>query len=762
MALKVRRDDKQYSSNALENNILNKPNRVTYFLLRNGENLYRIWSSLDVWDVLFPRRDDFSDIFIGRDGQPMKPGTYEYEKAMKAADDDNKHYMRMVLFLQGLFDRTNFFHPFAKPGVNITNRSECESVIEFIHDAEMQLSDGRPGYSTWLRDLNDDLRVGSRIVGRFSYASGFPVCKNKNYDSVRVHPAGNCPNDYDLYILESRERGDGFKFLFEREREVWSKYEGYHKAKKKCSATVFPTDSFIINFDDLNPDDITYYMNCRLHRHEYLSAFPLLRRARAMKEKELADEAPFMKLLAGSIAKEHSVSIAEAEKALPRLVQWWKFKTRLTRALKSNDTKALRMIVEQYGILAKREADLKRRDKQVQPVVDTIRAKHPDAVFIGHKDKNTFVAMIAANDENIFVHEQTWRVTREKSVVMDQEKQWVLVDRRRDNWRKLYAVDRWEKWETKHHLSEILTDPERNKLVEDALQKYKESLSSKEEKGARFLPLAVTKSEDRNKYCLWVCEFKITIPRKRAIYRDIGQSSITRVDIHWKRGLEGVTHCQTKNSGYEWHPAKTDIYWMDAHPDEMGIGDTKKRDKDQWPWSKSRWYAEAPSLKLWPENLEIMRQEYFRVEEYRQRHNKLTRMAEELTDIVKGKWAEATERAAYEKFILENDPHLWEAEKKLKKQGWLWYPERDKLSELFTGLVDLDLPVMGKTLGWCFDQAVGKPKYEEKRASRFNRHRDEDDEDEKSTGLLPTEAELPGLDRNWVVQKTAELVEADL
>lgn len=67
---------------------------------------------------------------------------------------------------------------------------------------------------------------------------------------------------------------------------------------------------------------------------------------------------------------------------------------------------------------------------------------------------------------------------------------------------------------------------------------------------------------------------------------------------------------------------------------------------------------------------------------------------------------------------------------------------------------------MGATFGWCLDQAKGKkrPVPKEKNSNSW---RNSDEDEEKDTGFLPTEAELPELDRNWVVEEVTELAEVE-
>ncbi len=740
VALRVRRDDKEYSDNPWENEARNQGNRVTYFLMRNGENLYRIWSSLGVGEVLFPRHDEFDEIFHGSD-QPLKPGTYEYEKAMKEADAKRRHYMRMVLFLQGLFDRTPIFHPFAVPGVNITNREECESVITYIHDAEMQLSDGRPKFRDWLRDLNSTLTVGSRIVGWF-HSYEFGTCKDRDgyRGHVRVNPENTRPDDYELYTLDSRCR-DGFIFHFSRGKvfrklDYWQRRDGaesYSESKRRASAEIHLNDDFIINFDDLNPADITYYLESRLHRHEYMKLFPLLKRARAMKEKEIADEAPFVKLLVGTIMSEHKVSQKDAELSVPKLIQWWKFKTRTTRALNSDDSKALRMIVDQFGILKRKEDDLRKRDKQIQPVVDAILAAYPSAAFIGHKEANRFVALIPANDKNIFVHEQVWRFTREDGVKLYSENKWTLVDSRRDSWRKLYSSDRWATWSTKCRMSDVLTDSEREKLLADGLDEYAAWLKE-ERKDLRFMPLALTEHK-ANTLTVWTSEEPLIIPKTHIIYQYLHETHIRRVNLEWKRGAAGITFRMNNSNNHCWG---------------SGGDPADNSGKSGWPWNCQ--YQKYPVVKLWPENIDILRKEEAEYEGYIERRKKLVDIVDTAVRVIEDKWEAIREAEEREKFASENDPDLWLKQK--EKWHAPQYEHRDELRSLFTGLVDLGIPVIGKTLGWCLDQARGKmsPAYV-RRGSNWSF-------DEKVKAKpLPTEKQLPCLDRAWVIEEVMELAE---
>lgn len=60
--LKVRRNDKQYTDNPWVNGMMNQPNHLTYVLIRNGENLYRIYADIVIGENFFPDQDELTEL----------------------------------------------------------------------------------------------------------------------------------------------------------------------------------------------------------------------------------------------------------------------------------------------------------------------------------------------------------------------------------------------------------------------------------------------------------------------------------------------------------------------------------------------------------------------------------------------------------------------------------------------------------------------------------------------------------------------------
>ena len=126
--------------------ILNRENAKTYWLCRNGENLYRIWADIQVGGLLYPQ----SNAAVSR----FKPGSREYYQSLKRAGKGQKDFLRNGLVLQGLIDRTRRFHRF-KDGVldrNCLIRALGWG-LKFLSDAEYNLGEGRPSFTSWLSEI---------------------------------------------------------------------------------------------------------------------------------------------------------------------------------------------------------------------------------------------------------------------------------------------------------------------------------------------------------------------------------------------------------------------------------------------------------------------------------------------------------------------------------------------------------------------------------------------------------------------------------
>jgi hypothetical protein len=138
MAWQVRRTKKDYGDPF--ENTTNIYNFETYFLLRNGDNLYRIFSNVSTPDTMFPTVKKIKEVF---------KKDKEWKKNGKEVKEFYERYMYIFIMLQGIVDRTEVF------GTNFAGKIDFinplyfdKNYIQLVRDAEPEnwISDGRP---TW-------------------------------------------------------------------------------------------------------------------------------------------------------------------------------------------------------------------------------------------------------------------------------------------------------------------------------------------------------------------------------------------------------------------------------------------------------------------------------------------------------------------------------------------------------------------------------------------------------------------------------------
>lgn len=172
VVMKPRRKDKDYGPNAgVWGAAMNQQNRaMTYFLIRNGENVYRIFTeNIVIYDRFLPLRAE-----IGKLQEEMRKilkndlNGDEWKARQKDKIEDELHrYYKQTLLMQGLIDRTEVFHPLAKPDIRLFTLHElpdAEKYVRFIYDEEMTLPTGRLPFREWKRELNNRIKHGTRIL----------------------------------------------------------------------------------------------------------------------------------------------------------------------------------------------------------------------------------------------------------------------------------------------------------------------------------------------------------------------------------------------------------------------------------------------------------------------------------------------------------------------------------------------------------------------------------------------------------------------
>lgn len=714
----------------------------TYFLIRNGENIYRVFVDIVLGKNLFPSADEYDDLFADRENddytqekQSLKPGSKQYMKAMEKSDAKRRHYLRVVLILQGLLDRTPIFKPMPVERINICNANECNEFIQLIYDYENVISDGRPKFSEWRRAANDKLEVGHRIVGAFDYRAR--LHGDGKYDEPRIYPrTARTPQSLVLHTIEKREEDSGQQalvILYERTGDtVYSRdyYRDSHEATVRARCKLYRNDKFILNFDAVTLEELRYYATSRTSRHEYEDMMPVLEVAIKLKEKEQADEAPFRLLLIGQLMKKHGASQIECEARVDELITWWKFKNRTHRALTSDDMKAIGMIVAEFGHRLKQESVRNRATQHNAEIIETILNNNQgrQVVLIAHKSNNKYVAYVAHNDNNVWVCEQTWTHNRVTNAIsFSDHKDWKLVDKRHLRWNVIYKTERWDNWRINPQMSQVLTDQELQNAIEYAINyndKNKRNLfddDDEQDGRSRFVPLCAYYTDDF-KIKFWYSDRGAIIPTELLISNRNDSPSVASTEITWERKKDGVVFRRKYPSHHCYTPG--DVPWSEKYRhnhDSVNI------------------------IQIWNDNIAKLAEEF-------EQHRQLTKTVKELchkydyaVDLVSELMYKEKVAIAKKEFDSEyGDDELWEDHLKQLK---IVKHEPGILARAFRIHAERDITVIGRTLASIFDTAIEHGLFEK---------------DENDWRIRNEYTEIPNdIPLNFIVPEPPEVVDED-
>ena len=360
VVFKPRRFRKEYGDR-FTNAEMEKHNKRTYFLMRNGENLYRIDSdNIRVHSRLFPRRTELQTML-----QEVEQAEYKSseEAAKEKFEDTFDQYRRMAFLMQGLIDRTEVFHPMPER-VSIFNMEANPDAVNFIYDDDNLLPTGRLPFWEWHKQINSTIKRGSRVLltGSFGDKPGEYVSKKdfgnryyRYYSSDWNMPSLPNKGVYEVNEKQHWKYGDALCIKYNPGGEVyngWGDYDG-HERKNNISFLIRPDDSFVLHYDQVSIDDIEFYLNSRVDRPNYYLMMPLLQSIKARLLEEQAQENEFVKLLVGRVQQRQPKSTPEKCEAFAReLIDWWKNRTLQKRPISKDDTLAMRMI--ERRLLAKR------------------------------------------------------------------------------------------------------------------------------------------------------------------------------------------------------------------------------------------------------------------------------------------------------------------------------------------------------------------------------------------------------------------------
>ena len=343
----VRRSKKEYGD-LWENVQFNSWNQQTYFLIRNGERLYRIWSNVSVGDRLFPTATEYQSLI-------QEEQEWSEERARQKLQEKHESYLYGMIAIQGIIERTEVLGTRLRERVNLLKPDGIpEDLVKLVRDDETEywIGDGRLRWRDFLSKNRQTICVGTRVclsVEKFYFS--FSSKESDYWRCEPFRPSNTSTRDCCYSIEASKEesrgtyfpRGTSFVIRYQPGDSVgWDPYT-YQEVIRKRRVPWFLYGDEVLNFDEITLEEADYYLKSRLDRKDYLRMLPTLFWIRRVKLRELELEEEFIKMIAGQLKWELD---DKNRKKIYEKIQFWKLKNKWKRALTTKESTATRMILK--------------------------------------------------------------------------------------------------------------------------------------------------------------------------------------------------------------------------------------------------------------------------------------------------------------------------------------------------------------------------------------------------------------------------------
>lgn len=270
---RIKRRGKDYNDK-WANMVCNDYNANCYFLIRNGERLYRIFSDVDSKDnTMFPTEE-----------QSIQAGKKWYEEKgfdRETFEENTLPWKYILVAIQGILDRTNILGTDCQFKTNLLCGLYDKEKIVLVRDMERDNLIGdntMPYWYDYLKENRKKTKIGDRIIitdlygNKNNYHGGTDDLEFINYHHMdwRRNYVG-IPSRNKVYEIKDYDEDWGYKILYFEER--W-----YGDTKKKRTA-LWLSDFEFFNISQTTEEDIKYYLNDRRERQNYLDMIPTMKLA---------------------------------------------------------------------------------------------------------------------------------------------------------------------------------------------------------------------------------------------------------------------------------------------------------------------------------------------------------------------------------------------------------------------------------------------------------------------------------------------------
>lgn len=270
---RIKRRGKDYGDR-WENMVCNGYNANCYFLIRNGERLYRIFSDVaSKDDTMFPTEEQ--SIQAGKKWYNDK----EFDR--ETFEENTLPWKYILIAIQGILDRTDILGTDCQFKTNLICGLFDKEKIVLVRDKERKDligDDTMPSWNNYLQENRDKTKVGDRIIITDLWGSkNYYLGNTDDADFIYEHHMDwrrrlvGIPSRSKVYEVKDYNEDWGYKILYFEER--W-----YDDTKKKRTAIWLDKTEFF-NISQTTEKDLKYYLNDRREREKYLDMLPKIKLA---------------------------------------------------------------------------------------------------------------------------------------------------------------------------------------------------------------------------------------------------------------------------------------------------------------------------------------------------------------------------------------------------------------------------------------------------------------------------------------------------
>lgn len=337
VSMAVTRHERTYEgADPLRAALANIANRRVVLLVRNGENIYAVYSptpSHEAATCLFPSGSSPHEPFQGWEASRVSIEELRFPKSAEEFEAERVHYLRFLILLVGLDHREKLFGDFYPPemAMKMLTHEFQATYLHFLANADesRQIGDDLVPVAQWIRERNLALRSGSRVVALMGRVVGSSPAM------LRLHasPARRLRNEVFIVAREGRHH-----FI---EVPACAQYGNEFMAKVWLDGPNSKEGEWYLTLDTVDVATVRRYIASSRQRALSVAYVLLFRRVAERLDAEAAAQSPLYAKLREAALSSQVLEPGAVDDAIRLAIGSWRATHRGAPAPQAEDMKAV-------------------------------------------------------------------------------------------------------------------------------------------------------------------------------------------------------------------------------------------------------------------------------------------------------------------------------------------------------------------------------------------------------------------------------------